>query len=200
MNYDFSEHDRAVASSPERQQLDAALSALTTAQREDRQAREELMQAKAAPTHRTDSSHTKTLHRDRLAELQREADLRAHEVGVAQAEVDRLKCACLRQQIEGPRLDAHREITGNILGAARALLVAIDADQQFRGQLLEDRLPFAAPLKSLGPWSWEGGSIGWIDELRPVIEQWLARMGSPYETSKPPATSPKRAAPQPVRV
>ena len=104
--FNFNDHDRAVASTPERQQLDATLSRLTKAAYEDRAARISLMQAKTSAPHQMDSAHTKNLHREQLDELQKEADRCAHELEVAKAQTDHLKNVCRVQQIEGPRVEA----------------------------------------------------------------------------------------------
>ena len=157
------------------------------------------MQLKAAPTHPM-SDHEQNLHRDQLNELQRTAARCSHELDAAKAEVDRLKRLCVRQQLEGPRLDAHRQLTGNILDAMRALKDAFIADQRFRAQLLQDRLLFRLPLESIRPY--DAGGERWADELLPVVEGWIAKVErrDAYGISTKPATSPKRAAPQPVRV
>ena len=199
--FNFSDLDRAIELSPEWQSLSTALSRLTRLRHDDREARAELMQAKSAPSHPMDSNHEQRLHRDRIAEAQRVADQRAYELTGAKAEADRFKGVCIRLQLEG-RVETHRQITARIIGAARMLQDAIADDQQFREQLVRDLLSLSSPLQSLGPWAWEGGGPGWIDGLLPLIKEWLAKMekSDPYDLSKKPATSPKRAATQPAIV
>ena len=201
MIYNFRDHDRVVEASSEWRSLSTAQSRLTRAGQEDRQARRNLLQAKASPPHQMDGDHALRLHQEQIEKLHKEADRCAHELDAAKAEVDRLKRACVRQQLEG-RVETHRQITARIIGAARMLQDAIADDQQFREQLVRDLLSLSSPLQSLGPWAWEGGGPGWIDGLLPLIKEWLAKMekSDPYDLSKKPATSPKRAAPQPVRV
>ena len=159
------------------------------------------MQLKAARPHQMDGDHAQRLHQEQLKELQAEADRCDHELDAAKAEADRLKRACHRLQLEG-RVETHRRNTAAIIGATRALRDGIIADQQFREQLVKDRLPFSSPLQSMGPRSWEGGGgPGWVDQMLPTIEAWLKEMerGDAYQLASKGLT-PAKPEPQPARV
>ncbi len=177
--------------------LSTTLSRQTTADHEDRAARTELMQLKSNPPHRMDGDHAQRVYKEQLKELQAEADRCADELAAAKAEADRLRRVCVRQQLEGPRLDAHREITGNILDALRTLQDAIDADQKFRAQLLKDMLPFRPPLESIRPY--DAGGERWADELLPVVEGWISKVQKrdAYNlVERPVPAKPNHAVPQ----
>ena len=199
----FREHDRAVAMSPERQQLSDALSRLTQVNSELQLVRVQLQEERAsASAFRAGvaSNYARQQHLDRLAEGQKTFDRLRHEEETAKAVVAHFRATIQTRRLAG-RSEVHRQITANIVGAVMKLRDAVAVDQQFREQLAKDMLRFGAPLESMGPRSWEGGGPGWIDGLLPVLKPWIAQMTKrdAYGFSKNPAPAkPKRAVPQPV--
>ena len=178
MNFDFREHDRAVAMSNEQERLDTALSRLHKAQQADMTARKELQQVRSTPTFGLDN-HEQRLHRDRFAELQRVADECEHELSDATFVADRLRGMLHRQKLEG-RVEVHRRLTANIIGAVVTLRDAVAADRQFRDRLKADMLRFDPPLQPMA--DYVRGGAGWVDRMLPVIEAWRKEMqrANPY--------------------
>ena len=190
MNFNFREHDRAIESSPERQQLSAALSRLHKARVADENARTLLQQARTTSMHGM-SGRDQRLHGDRFADLQRVADECGVELEVAKAVADRLRSMLHTKKIEG-RVEVHTQLTANIVGAVRTLQDAVATEQKFREQLRKDGLRFERPLRSMA--AYERGGPGWVDGLMPTIAAWLKEMqrGDPYHIlSRAPATKPK---------
>ena len=200
MKYDFSEHDRALESSPERRQLIAALSWLTKAQRERYLARDQLREGQASNAYRDGivSNHARRLHLERLDELQKTYDKWRHEEEVAKFDVARLKDIVQTRKLEG-RVAAHRQLTANLIDAARQLQDAVIANQQFRKLLAKDLLRFGPPLQLMA--AYERGGEGWVDQMLPTIEAWLKEMerGDAYQLASKGLT-PAKPRPQPAIV
>jgi hypothetical protein len=187
----FTEHDRAVEASPERQQLTAALSRLTKATYAHDRTRTALRQVQAEPSHRLDSNHERTLHRDRIDAAQRAYDEAVHDLAAAKGESDQLRRVCVTQRLDG-RVEAHRQVTADLIDPMRMLRDAVIADREFRDQLQKDLLPFRLPLRAIRPY--DGGGPAWIDQMLPVLDDWIAKIERTDAyglASKTPAKQPR---------
>ena len=171
----FREHDRAIESSPERQQLSAAFSRMTKVGSELEVVRVQLQEERAsANAYRAGvGNYARQQHLDRLADLQKAFGRLRHEEEAATAQVAHFKAVVSTRKLEG-RVETHRQITANIVNAARTLQDAVIADQRFREQLGKDGLRFEGPLRSMA--AYERGGPGWVDLMLPTIEAWLKEM------------------------